>query len=142
MVSEVTDSQTLRVSPMPSEDSLGQARRPAQHPRWSGAAGRSAWSRLLTGPRPPGPTAQWPSSGVLSLGPAEVSVTAVLVGCCGCLGSELRGARKLQAQGLGDPHPRALLLDSVTVRVGFQVVQQRARLSVREAESLGGKTPG
>ena len=125
---------------MPSEDS--QASPPPCPAPLSGGCWQVRVELPLTGPRPPGPTAQWPSSGVLSLGPAEVSVTAVLVGCCGCLGSELRGAR--EAHRVWGPPPQGLF----SIRFSYsacgvsQVAQRpRARPSVREAGVPGREDP-
>ena len=63
----------------------------------------------LQGPRPPGPTAQWPSSGAPSLGPDEISETAVprwdAVGAW--LGVEGLPREPTRVWG---PHPRASYL--------------------------------
>ena len=63
---------------------------------------------LLAGPRPPGPTAQWPSSGAPSLGPAEISETAVPR--WDAVGAWLRvEGLPRSPPGFGDPTPGLLL---------------------------------
>ena len=94
----------------------------------------------LPGPRPPGPTAQWPSSGAPPLGPAEA-----MVGRCGCLGSELR--RATEARRARGPPPQGLFSIRFSYSGVSQVAQwQRAcpplHKTATRVQSLGGKIPG